>query len=127
MRPAERFLPLARQERSFDALSAPGEDGRATGRIGVDFGSISLCHVAAGFTDATMEIAKGFAVWDLSPGHYVLYAAGGVTIDLDGNAMTLDYGLSTLPEIKRTMGARRKFIAAGNDALAQEIRRAVRP
>lgn len=76
MRPAERFRPLARQERFFDALSAPGEDGRATGRIGVDFGSISLCHVAAGFTDTTM-------------------------------------------------GTRRRFIAAGNQGLAEEIRDAI--
>jgi fructose-1,6-bisphosphatase/inositol monophosphatase family enzyme len=126
MRPAERFRPLARQERFFDALGAPSEDGRAKGRIGVDFGSISLCHVAAGFTDATMEIAKGFAIWDLSPGHYILHAAGGITIDLDGNPIALDYGLNTLPEINKTMGARRKFIAAGNHALAEEIRETIR-
>ena len=126
MRPAERFRPLAQQERFFDALSAPGENGKAKGRIGVDFGSISLCHVAAGFTDATIEIAKGFAVWDLSPGHYVLHAAGGTTIDLDGKAITLDYGLNTLPEINKTMSTRRKFIAAGNEALAEEIRRTIR-
>ncbi|MFD7022930.1 inositol monophosphatase family protein [Promicromonospora sukumoe] len=122
MRPTARFRYLAQQERFLDALSAPGEDGRARGRIGVDFGSISLCHVAAGFTDATMEIAKGFAVWDLSPGHYILHAAGGVTIDLDGNPISLDHGLNTLPEINATMGTRRKFIAAGNPALAEEIR-----
>jgi fructose-1,6-bisphosphatase/inositol monophosphatase family enzyme len=122
MRPAERFRVLAQQERFLDALSAPGENGKARGRIGVDFGSISLCHVAAGFTDATMEIAKGFAVWDLSPGHYILHAAGGVTIDLDGNPIALDYGLNTLAEINTTMSTRRKFIAAGNQALAEEIR-----
>ena len=122
MRPAERFRPLAQQERFLDALSAPGENGKAKGRIGVDFGSISLCHVAAGFTDATMEIAKGFAVWDLSPGHYILHAAGGVTIDLHGKPIALDYGLNTLPEINTTMGTRRKFIAAGNPTLAEEIR-----
>ncbi|MGI5187309.1 inositol monophosphatase family protein [Promicromonospora sp. CA-289599] len=126
MRPAERFQPLARQERFLDLLSTPGEDGRAKGRIGVDFGSISLCHVAAGFTDATMEIAKGFAVWDLSPGHYILHAAGGFTIDLDGNPIALDYGLNTLAEINKTMSQRRKFIAAGNHALAEEIRNAIR-
>lgn len=114
MRPAERFRPLAQQERFLDVLSAPGENGKARGRIGVDFGSISLCYVAAGFTDATMEIAKGFAVWDLSPGHYILHAAGGVTIDLGGSPIDLDYGLNTLAEINTTMSTRRKFIAAGN-------------
>ncbi|GAB2494030.1 hypothetical protein GCM10027063_36840 [Promicromonospora xylanilytica] len=121
MRPAERFAPLAGQHRFFEALGAPGSDGKARGRIGVDFGSISLCHVAAGFTDATVEFAKGFAAWDLSPGHYVLHAAGGTTIDLDGAPIALDYGLNDLAEINRTMGERRKFIAAGNPGLAQEL------
>lgn len=125
MRPDERFRPLAQQGRFLDALSAPTGDGKRRGRIGVDFGSVSLCHVAAGFTDATIEIAKGFAVWDLSPGHYILHAAGGVTIDLEGKPITLDYGLNTLPEINRTMGTRRKFIAAGNRDLAEELRHAV--
>jgi fructose-1,6-bisphosphatase/inositol monophosphatase family enzyme len=122
MRPDERFQPLADQRQFLTALSTPGEDGKKKGRLGVDFGSVSLCHVAAGFTDATVEFAKGFAVWDLSPGHYILHAAGGITIDLEGNPITLDYGLNSLPEINKTMSTRRKFIAAGNQALAEEIR-----
>lgn len=125
MRPDDRFLPLAQQGRFLDALSAPAEDGKRKGRIGVDFGSVSLCHVAAGFTDATIEIAKGFAVWDLSPGHYILHAAGGTTIDLEGNPVPLDCGLNSLPEINRAMDTRQKFIAAGNHALAEEIRHAI--
>ncbi|MEU4317544.1 inositol monophosphatase family protein [Nocardia fluminea] len=121
MRPHERFTPLAGQQRFMDALGAPSEDGKRRGRIGVDFGSISLCHVAAGFTDATVEFAKGFAIWDLSPGHYILHAAGGVTIDLEGNPISMDCGLNSLPEISKAMGTRRKFIAAGTRALADEI------
>jgi fructose-1,6-bisphosphatase/inositol monophosphatase family enzyme len=121
MRPHERFKPLAEQQRFIDALSAPSEDGRRRGRIGVDFGSISLCHVAAGFTDATVEFAKGFAIWDLSPGHYILHAAGGAIIDLEGNPISMDCGLNSLPEISKAMGARRKFIGAGTRALADEI------
>jgi myo-inositol-1(or 4)-monophosphatase len=57
-----------------DALSRPSPDGSKRGRIGVDFGSVSLCHVAAGFTNATVEFAKGFAIWDLAPGHYITTA-----------------------------------------------------
>ncbi|MGW6619630.1 inositol monophosphatase family protein [Nocardia sp. NPDC055002] len=125
MRPDERFKPLARQQRFLDALSAPSEDGKRRGRIGVDFGSISLCHVAAGFTDATVEFAKGFAIWDLSPGHYILHAAGGVIIDLDGNPISMDCGLNSLPEINKAMSTRRKFIAAGNQVLADQIREAI--
>jgi len=79
MRPAERFRPLAAQGEFLDALGSPSPDGIRRGRIGVDFGSVSLCHVAAGFTDATVEFVKGFAIWDLAPGHYILHAAGGTT------------------------------------------------
>ncbi|WP_067659622.1 inositol monophosphatase family protein [Nocardia harenae] len=127
MRPDERFLPLSRQSSFIDALSAPAEDGKRKGRIGVDFGSVSLCHVAAGFTDATIEIAKGFAVWDLSPGHYILHAAGGVVIDLDGNTIPLDSGLNSLEEINYVMSTRQKFIAAGNRTLADQIRQTLQP
>jgi myo-inositol-1(or 4)-monophosphatase len=77
MRPQERFLPLARQRRLLNSLAAPDGAGAKRGRIGVDFGSIGLCHVAAGQTDGMIEFAKGFAAWDLLPGHYVLHTAGG--------------------------------------------------
>ena len=56
MRPEERFLPLARQEAFLKALGEEGSDGKHKGRIGVGHGSVCLCHVAAGFTDATIEI-----------------------------------------------------------------------
>ena len=70
MRPAGRLVPLASQHRLIQALTAPDADGTAArGRIGVDFGSVSLCHVATGQTDATIEFQKGFAIWDLAPGH----------------------------------------------------------
>lgn len=122
MRPDERFLPLAQQDDFLQALSVPsGCDNKKKGRIGVDFGSVSLCHVAAGFTDATIEFAKGFAIWDLSPGHYVLHAAGGTVIDLRGEPIPLDYHLDSLADIATAMNPRQKFIAASNASLADEI------
>lgn len=121
MRPAERLQPIARQQSLVDALTTPGPDGTAKGRIGVDFGSISLCHVASGQTDATIEFAKGFAIWDLSPGHYILHSAGGAVIDLEGNEMPLDYGLHSLQDIAAAMDQRRKFIAAAHPSLAHQI------
>jgi myo-inositol-1(or 4)-monophosphatase len=121
MRPRERFQPLARQEKFLEALDATSEDGKAKGRIGVDFGSVGLCHVAAGFSDAMLEMAKGFAIWDLSPGHYVLHAAGGTVIDLSGTPIPLDYGLGSLTDIRSAMDKRQKFIAAGDPSLAREI------
>ncbi len=127
MRPAQRFGPLAHQQEFLTALSTVSGNGKAKGRIGVDFGSIGLCHVAAGFTDAMIEFAKGFAIWDLSPGHYILHAAGGAVTDLQGAPIPLDYGLSSMTEINQAMSRRQKFIAAGNRDLAEEIRKTLRP
>jgi myo-inositol-1(or 4)-monophosphatase len=121
MRPDERFKPLARQQAFLEALSAPSGDGKARGRIGVDFGSVGLCHVAAGFSDAMIEFAKGFAIWDLSPGHYILHAAGGIVTDLLGRPMPLDYHLDSLANITNAMNRRQKFIAAADATLAGEI------
>jgi myo-inositol-1(or 4)-monophosphatase len=119
MRPAERFARLAHQHRLIGALAEPSDDGKARGRIGVDFGSISLCHIAAGMTDA--ELAKGFAVWDLALGHYILHAAGGTVIDLSGRPVALDAGFTTLADIGKAMKQRQKFIAAPDAVLAAEI------
>ncbi len=126
MRPLQRFEPLTQQHEFFEALGAPSDGGKAKGRIGLDFGSIGLCHVAAGFTDAMVEFAKGFAIWDLSPGHYILHAAGGTVTDLRGTPIPLDYGLNSLPEINGAMNGRKKFIAAGNSSLANEIQQVLR-
>ncbi len=127
MRPAQRFQPLAHQQEFFAALGAASASGKAKGRIGVDFGSVGLCHVAAGFTDAMIEFAKGFAIWDLSPGHYILHAAGGYVTDLQGSPIPLDYQLNSMTEINQAMNTRRKFIAAGNRELANEIRTTLHP
>jgi myo-inositol-1(or 4)-monophosphatase len=121
MRPAERFKPLASQSRLLECLDETSADGRSRGRVGVDFGSVGLCHVAAGFTDAMIEFAKGFAIWDLSPGHYVLHAAGGAVIDLEGKELSLDYGLASLADIAAAMNGRQRFVAAGSLDLARDV------
>jgi myo-inositol-1(or 4)-monophosphatase len=123
MRPSERFLPLSRQARLMEALDRPDADGKSRGRIGVDFGSVSLCHVAAGFTEAALEFAKGFAIWDLAPGHYILHSAGGTVLDLHGRPVSLDYRLNSLSDIAKAMDPRQKFVAAGSMSLAEEILR----
>ncbi|WP_394360421.1 inositol monophosphatase family protein [Amycolatopsis sp. SB7-3] len=126
MRPDARFAPLAQQEGFLAALSAPSAGDKKKGRIGVDFGSVSLCHVAAGLTDATVEFAKGFAIWDLAPGHYVLHAAGGTVVDLQGRPLSLDYSFDSLADITAAMNPRQKFVAAGNASLADEIVKTLR-
>ena len=103
MRPVERFVPLSQQTELLRVLGEPGDDGKSRGRIGVDFGSVSLCHVAAGFTEAIIEFAKGFAIWDLAPGHYILESAGGTVLDLDGRVVSLDYGLHARDDIAKAM------------------------
>ncbi|GAA2406027.1 hypothetical protein GCM10010191_12520 [Actinomadura vinacea] len=127
MKPAERFIPLAEQRPLLTALSQPTHNGKNRGRIGVDFGSVSLCHVAAGFTDATFEFAKGFAIWDLAPGHHILHAAGGTALDLNGRPLKLDHGFDSLSDIARAMNQRQKFVAASHRHLAGEIIRTLLP
>jgi myo-inositol-1(or 4)-monophosphatase len=121
MRPRARFVPLSDQVDFMEALGEPAADGQERGRIGVDFGSVGLCHVATGATDAMVEFAKGFAVWDLAPGHYILHAAGGTVVDPHGEPIPLDYRLGSLSDIADAMEVRRKFVAAGTPELAQEI------
>ncbi|WP_344585552.1 inositol monophosphatase family protein [Nonomuraea roseoviolacea] len=121
MKPSERFVPLARQAGLIDALSRRSEDGARRGRVGVDFGSIGLCHIAAGFSDAMVEFAKGFAIWDLAPGHFILQAAGGVVVDLRGEPLPLDYRFGTLADINKAMDRRYMFVAASGPSLAHEV------
>ncbi|MFI6734760.1 inositol monophosphatase family protein [Nonomuraea sp. NPDC050451] len=120
MKPSERFVPLAQQTGLIEALSRPAADGTSRGRIGVDFGSIGLCHIAAGFSDAMIEFAKGFATWDLAPGHYILQAAGGAVLDLEGRPIPLDYKFGSVADITKAMGHRYKFVAASSLPLARD-------
>lgn len=121
MRPEQRFTPLTRQQALLQQLGQKDSDGKSRGRIGVDFGSVSLCHVASGATDATVEFAKGFALWDLAPGHYVLSAAGGAVIDLGGKPLSLTWPVDSLADLTRLMRGRQTFVAAASQSLAEQI------
>ena len=120
MRPKERFRVIAQEEQLLAELSSANADGKRSGRIGVDFGSIGLCHVATGGTDAFIEVAKGFWPWDLYPGQCILRAAGGTVIDLKGNEISLELP-NTVDGMKLVMNERRKFIAASSNTLAQAV------
>jgi myo-inositol-1(or 4)-monophosphatase len=121
MRPQDRFRKIAEQNTLLDALAQPDENGQQRGRIGFDFGSMGLCHVAAGFTDAMIEIAKGFCIWDLFPGQYILHAAGGITASLDGSVLPLNLNIHGFDDAGKLMGKRQKFVAAGNSTLLNSI------
>lgn len=128
MRPSERFVPLANQDKLM-ALLAQGtaqDDGDGpTGdrsRIGVDFGSVGLCHVATGATDVFVEFAKGFALWDLLPGQFILESAGGVVYDLTGQPLPWPTTAFTdIETMQSAMNTRQTFIATSTPALATAI------
>jgi myo-inositol-1(or 4)-monophosphatase len=68
-----------------------------------------------------IEFAKGFAIWDLMPGHYVLTAAGGLVVDLAGVPLTFANKLDSLDGIAKSMNGRQRFIAARTPELAAEL------
>ena len=133
MRPTERLVPLVGQQRLIDALThglshRPGEANSSAGptgdrsRIGVDFGSIGLCHVATGATDAFIEFAKGFALWDLLPGQFILESAGGIVCSLDGQPLPWPTDAFTdIDSLRDALMTRQTFVAANSTALAQAL------
>ncbi|MFI7632940.1 hypothetical protein [Nonomuraea sp. NPDC049400] len=68
-----------------------------------------------------IEFAKGFATWDLATGHYILQAAGGAVLDLEGRPIPLDYGFGTVADVTKAMDHRYKFVAASGLSLARDI------
>jgi myo-inositol-1(or 4)-monophosphatase len=127
MKPKERFLRLARESVFLDAVSKKDEGGWSLGRIGLSFGSIGMCHVAAGITDAFIEIVKGFQMWDLLPGLLILKLAGGCVINMNGSDINPRLQFRSLDDISGFMRTRKKFIASGTIELAQEILTSLRP
>jgi myo-inositol-1(or 4)-monophosphatase len=128
MRPSERFVPLANQTKLLDLLTHGTPDHHSDGptgdrnRIGVNFGSVGLCHVATGATDAFVEFAKGFALWDLLPGQFILESAGGDVYDLNGQPLPWPTGAFTdLDTMQTAMNSRQTFIATGTPAVATTI------
>lgn len=130
MRPSERFIPLANQTELMAFLTdgPHGQRDQAAGptgdhsRLGVDFGSIGLCHVATGATDVFLEFAKGFALWDLLPGQLILECAGGVVCDLTGQPLPWPTAAFTdIDTMQAAMNTRQTFIAANSPAIAAAI------
>jgi myo-inositol-1(or 4)-monophosphatase len=68
-----------------------------------------------------VEFAKGFATWDLYPGHYILEAAGGVVLDLERDPIPLEGRLGSKEQIAKAMNERQEFVATATVELANEI------
>jgi myo-inositol-1(or 4)-monophosphatase len=89
-----------------------------TGRVECLGGAISLCRVAAGYIDASVEFAKGFQAYDLFPGAYILRRAGGVCQKPDHmEAVKLGLEIRDQTEIPKSMRRRQIFIGAGTHQL----------
>jgi fructose-1,6-bisphosphatase/inositol monophosphatase family enzyme len=121
MKPISRFGILAAQKKLLNALGNDLDGMGEKGRIGVDFGSVGLCHVAAGFTDAMIEVAKGFKLWDLLPGQFILQSAGGYTVDENGKPLTMNLNILSMEDINKALLERRMFIACGNSVLLHRL------
>jgi len=119
--PVDRFMKVARKTEFLKALGKLCDDGRSRGRLGVDFGSIGLCHIAAGLTDGMIEIAKGFALWDLIPGQFILNGAGGSVKSLVGEDISMNLSIDSLADVRSIMKKRQKFVASGNEILLKKI------
>ncbi|MEM2850392.1 MAG: inositol monophosphatase family protein [Candidatus Bathyarchaeia archaeon] len=75
--------------------------------------ALELCYVAAGISDAFIDIRKKLRVTDVAAAHFILKEAGGVVVTPDGKTFDAD--------LKPTQ--RVAFIAAANHLLLQDIQR----
>jgi myo-inositol-1(or 4)-monophosphatase len=113
-----RYLAVAKQEKLLHAI----EDG--DGRINLSWGSNMIIQVAAGYADAAVEFAKGFATYDILPGLFLGELAGLTIVDLAGKPLTTRLDIPAIFGAYRTnpkKAARTEFIAAKVPSLAQEI------
>lgn len=92
------------------------------GRIDCIGGAASLCKVACGCIDGAVEFIKGFQVYDLYPGAYILTKAKGLCLkpaSADEICLTLNIG--TQDDIPGEVKKRQIFVAAGTHKLFHQI------
>jgi myo-inositol-1(or 4)-monophosphatase len=115
---AERYQALAGQINLMNTIL------KSDGRINLSWGSNSIIQVAAGYADAAVEFAKGFATYDFLPGLYIGLKSGLTIIDLDGNPIGSKLNLNDIMTTfhRDPKKARRvPFIAAKEPALAEQV------
>jgi myo-inositol-1(or 4)-monophosphatase len=92
------------------------------GRVDCIGGSASLCKVAAGYIDAAVEFVRGFQVYDLFPGAYILIKAGGECIRPDdGDPVSLSLEFENQEQLPQILKNRQRFIAAGTHSLVRRL------
>ena len=113
-----RYLAVARQEKLLHAI----ENG--DGRINLSWGSNMIIQVAAGYADAAVEFAKGFATYDILPGLFLGELAGLTLTDLAGKPLTTQLDIPAIFGAYRAdpkKPSRTRFVAAKEPSLAREI------
>ncbi len=114
----DRFRALSEQT---DLLNAIRE---ADGRVNLSWGSNTIIQVAAGYADAAIEFAKGFATYDVLPGLYIGLKTGLTILDLSGNPLTTRLDIDNIFAAFRRDARhpqRTPFVATKDPALAQQI------
>lgn len=111
--------------------SAPPGSDLSTGEVGEVFsvgGSLGPIRVADGTWDASIEIAKGFRIWDFAPGAFIAHGAGAVVVDEKGNDLNVEGKVDRVEECladgftrESLERSRQKFVVAATKELAQEI------
>ncbi len=100
-------------------------------RINLAAGSNTLIQVAAGYADASIEFARGFAAYDVLPGLVLCRAAGVALLGLDGQPIDVDAAIDVDaiweqyrhdPKHPRRL----PFVAASTVELARELAALVR-
>jgi myo-inositol-1(or 4)-monophosphatase len=100
-----KVLPDSRVLREFGQVTTRAQAIRRTGSA-----ALNLCYVAAGRFDA--YFARETKTWDVAAGWLLIREAGGLVTDINGGPCHLDNP---------------RFIAAGSEALRQEIQAILSP
>ena len=114
----DRFRALSEQTELLNAIR------EADGRVNLSWGSNTIIQVAAGYADAAIEFAKGFATYDVLPGLYIGLKTGLTILDLSGNPLTTSLDIDNIFTTFRRDARypqRTPFVAAKDPALAQQI------
>lgn len=115
-----RYMALAKQETLMEALRENDV------RINLSWGSNTLIQVAAGYADAAVEFARGFAAYDVLPGLLLCRAAGVCLLDLNGRDIDVDAAIDVdaiFEQFRRDPKhpARLPFVAATTRAVAERL------
>lgn len=114
----DRYRALSEQTALMEALR------EADGRVNLSWGSNTIIQVAAGHADVAIELAKGFATYDLLPGLYIGLKSGLTLLDLSGNPLTSRLDLDDIFATFRRDPSRPKrtsFTASKDPALAKQV------